>query len=107
MLLMNAGRLNAAHAEFASLMKHARATVGEDHAMTAIFLSNQGLCLSRMGRFGEARATLEDAHRRLLATFGPEHARTLAAAERLAEVYRKLGLEEKADALPIRTAAGA
>jgi tetratricopeptide (TPR) repeat protein len=99
MLLMNAGRLEAAHMEFAALLKHARATVGNDHAMTAIFMSNEGLCLSRMGRDAEARAELKDAHARLLKIFGPEHARTRTAAERLAEVYRKLGERAKADAL--------
>jgi eukaryotic-like serine/threonine-protein kinase len=99
MLLMNVGRLDAARREFAALLKHSRATVGDDHAMTAIFMSNEGLCLGRMGRNTEARAELEDAHARLLKIFGPDHARTQAAAERLAEVYRKLGEGAKADAL--------
>lgn len=102
MLLMTAGRLEAARAEFATLLGHARASVGEDHAMTAIFLSNEGLCLSRMGRLQEARADLEQAHRRLFDIFGAGHARTLAAAERLAEVYRKLGWDDKAKALELR-----
>ena len=38
MLLMNDGRLDAARAEFAALLRHARATVGDEHAMTAIFM---------------------------------------------------------------------
>ncbi|MBL0163819.1 MAG: serine/threonine protein kinase [Xanthomonadales bacterium] len=58
MLLMKAGQLDAARAEFAALMKHSRATVGDDHAMTAIFMSNEGWCLSRLGRTAEARAEL-------------------------------------------------
>ncbi len=99
MLLMNAGRYDAARAEFSALMKHARATVGDDHAMTAIFMSNEGWCLGRMGRTAEARDELEEAHRRLLDIFGADHARTKAAAERLAEVHRKLGEHAKADAL--------
>lgn len=99
MLLMNGGRYDAARVEFAALMKHSIATVGDDHAMTAIFMSNEGWCLSRMGRTAEARAELEDAHQRLLGMFGADHARTKAAAERLAEVYRKLGDNKKADAL--------
>ena len=103
MLLMNAGRLDAARREFTALLKHSRATVGDDHAMTAIFMSNEGLCLSRMGRNAEARAELEDAHARLLKIFGPEHARTRTAAERLAEVYRQLGERAKADALSAAT----
>ena len=99
MLLMKAGRYDAARDEFARLLKHSRATVGDDHAMTAIFMSNEGWCLSRMGRTAEARTELEDAHKRLLGIFGADHSRTKAAAERLAEVYRKLGENEKADAL--------
>ena len=62
-------------------------------------MSNEGWCLSRMGRTAEARAELEDAHARLLKMFGAAHSRTQAAAERLAEVYRRLGESEKADAL--------
>ena len=80
-------------------MKHSRATVGDDHAMTAIFMSNEGWCLSRMGRMAEARVELEDAHKRLMNIFGADHLRTKAAAERLAEVYRKLGESAKADAM--------
>lgn len=99
MLLMNAGRYDAARTEFEKLLKLSRATVGDDHAMTAIFMSNEGWCLSRMGRTAEARAELEDAHGRLLGIFGADHSRTKAAAERLAEVYRKLGQFKKADAL--------
>src|SRR5690606_35820313 len=90
MLLLKAGRLETALAEFDDLLERTRATVGDDHAMTAIFLSNRGLCLSRMGRLGEARRVLEDAHERLLAMFGTDHARTRAAAERLAEVRARL-----------------
>ncbi len=105
MLLMKAGRYDAARTEFAALMKHSRATVGDDHAMTAIFMSNEGWCLSRMGRTAEARSELEDAHQRLLGIFGAGHSRTKAAAERLAEVYRKLGDKEKADALASKPSA--
>ena len=99
MLLMNAGKLDAARAEFETLVARAQATVGPDHAMTAIFMSNQGLCLSRMGRAAQARGILETAHARLLALMGPDHARTRTAAERLAAVYRQLGLREQAAAM--------
>ncbi len=90
MLLLETGRVETALVEFDDLLERTRATVGDDHAMTAIFLSNRGLCLSRMGRLGEARRVLEDAHARLLAMFGADHARTRAAAERLAEVRARL-----------------
>ncbi len=99
MLLMNAGRGSDALAEFDILLDHARRTVGEDHAMTAIFMSNRGLCLATMGRLAEARVELEAAHQRLTTLFGAGHARTHAAAERLADVYARLGMSQQAAAL--------
>ncbi|NCT66467.1 MAG: serine/threonine protein kinase [Rhodanobacteraceae bacterium] len=99
MLLLTAGRLDAAEREFVALLQASRRMVGADHAMTAIFMSNHGLCLARLGRLAEARAELESAHARLGTLLGPAHARTRAAAERLAEVYRRLGLGDKASAL--------
>jgi len=99
MLLMDANRLDAADREFASLVDDARASVGPEHLMTAIFTSNRGLCLTRMGRLGEARDQLEAAHAQLRKLVGDDHARTRAAAERLADVYTRLGEGDKAAAL--------
>jgi tetratricopeptide (TPR) repeat protein len=104
MLLMDAGRLDAAQREFASLVEDARATVGPDHLMTAIFTSNHGLCLTRMNRLAEARTTLETAHAQLRTLVGDDHARTRTAAERLADVYERLGDRDKAQALRPRDA---
>ncbi len=104
MLLMDAGRLDAAQREFASLVDDARATVGPDHLMTAIFTSNHGLCLTRMNRLAEARTTLETAHAQLRTLVGDDHARTRAAAERLAAVYERLGDRDTARALRPRDA---
>jgi hypothetical protein len=42
---------------------------------------------------------LEDSHARLKARFGAEHERTRTAAERLAGVYQRLGMQEKASAM--------
>jgi hypothetical protein len=42
---------------------------------------------------------LEDSHARLLKRFGAEHARTRTAAQRLAEVYARLGMSAQAQAL--------
>ncbi len=102
MLLMDAGELTAAEAEFASLVADATRAVGPGHLMTAIFTSNQGLCLTRLDKLVEARTTLESAHARLLALVGPAHARTRTAAERLADVYARLG--DAAGAAALRTA---
>jgi hypothetical protein len=51
------------------------------------------------GRFDDARRVLEDSHARLQARFGAEHERTRTAAERLAGVYQRLGMQEKASAM--------
>ncbi|HET8900256.1 MAG TPA: serine/threonine-protein kinase [Rhodanobacteraceae bacterium] len=91
MLLMDAGKLSQAEGEFSRLVEDSRTTVGDDHLMTAIFMSNHGLCLTRMGRLQTARQELEGAHRRLLARVGAKHARTQAVIERLSDVYRQLG----------------
>ena len=104
MLLMNDDRLAEAEAEFASLVADATAEVGPAHLMTAIFLSNRGLCLTRMGRLAEARDALEAAHAQLLASVGASHARTRTAAERLADVHERLGARDKAAEL--RASAG-
>ena len=99
MLLMDANRLDTADREFASLVDDARASVGPEHLMTAIFTSNRGLCLTRMGRLREAREQLETAHALLRKLVGDDHARTRAAAQRLADVYERLGERDKAAAL--------
>jgi tetratricopeptide (TPR) repeat protein len=99
MLLMTAGKLDAAHDEFATLVADAKASVGDDHAMTAIFRSNYGLCLTRQKRYAEARDVLEASHARLEASMGAQHARTRTAAQRLADVYAALGDTGKAEAL--------
>ena len=105
MLLMDAGKLDAAQREFASLVEDARAAVGAEHLMTAIFMSNDGQCLARMGRLQDARSTLEAAHALLLKLVGADHARTRTAAGRLAEVYERLGEHGKATALRAGVAA--
>ena len=105
MLLLNAQRYASADKELASLVEDSRAALGEDHLMTAIFLSNRGLCLTRMGRLSDARTTLEAAHATLNKLVGAGHARTRTAAERLADVYQRLGEPEKAAAMRAETEA--
>lgn len=91
MLLMDAGKLPAARREFESLVKDSRRAVGTDHAMTLIFSSNYGLCLDKSGQPEQAREILEHAHSKLVSLMGKDHARSRAAAERLADVYQHLG----------------
>jgi tetratricopeptide (TPR) repeat protein len=99
MLLLTAGKFDDAHTEFASLVTDAKASVGDEHAMTAIFRSNYGLCLTRERRYADARDVLEASHARLAASLGAQHARTRTAASRLADVYDALGDADRAGAL--------
>ncbi|MBS0200013.1 MAG: protein kinase [Proteobacteria bacterium] len=104
MLLMKRGQLDAALVEFNTLDKQVRERLGADHPFAAIFASNRGECLARMGRLEEARRVLEDSHSRLKARFGAAHERTRTAAQRLLDVYEKSGMQAKADALKVELA---
>ena len=99
MLLMKRGDPAAALVEFDGLMPWAERLLGADNAVVAIYVGNRGECLARLGRLEEARVALEASHSRLAAAFGAEHARTRTAAERLASVYTRLGMADKAKAL--------
>ncbi len=94
MLLMDASKLSAARHEFEGLVADSRRAVGEDHAMTLIFSSNYGLCLDKSGEPEQARKILESAQRKLAALMGSDHTRSRAAAERLADVYKHMGLND-------------
>ena len=94
MLLMDAGKLAAASHEFERLLIDSRRAVGDDHAMTLIFSSNYGLFLDKSGQPEQARHVLESAHGKLVALMGSDHVRTKAAAQRLADVYKHLGLKD-------------
>ncbi len=99
MLLMKRGHLADALAQFDLLATQVRARLGADHPFAAIFDSNRGDCLARMGRLEEARRVLEGSHARLEARFGAAHERTRTAAARLADVLQRLGLADKAAAM--------
>lgn len=89
MLLLDAGRLGAAENEFRDLLERSHQILGAGHPLSAVFLSNLGLCLGRQGRDAEAIDVLTRAQAQLGEAFGAEHARTRAAAERLAEVQAR------------------
>jgi len=99
MLLMKRERYADALQEFDTLLGQVTARLGVDHPFAAIFSSNRGECLTRLGRLDEARRTLEDSHARLLAKFGAAHERTRTAAARLAAVYERQGDAKAAQAL--------
>jgi tetratricopeptide (TPR) repeat protein len=91
MLLMKRERYADALEEFDTLLSQVTARLGVDHPFAAIFSSNRGECLTKLGRLDEARHTLEDSHTRLLAKFGAAHERTRTAAARLSAVYERQG----------------
>ena len=93
---MKRGRLDAALVEFDILTAQVRARLGDEHPFAAIFASNRGECLTRMGRIEEARRVLEASLARLKARFGADHERSRTAAQRLAVVYGKLGMQREA-----------
>lgn len=95
MLLMKRGRLQEALHEFETLDAQVRVRLGEDHPFAAIFASNRGECLGKLGRFDDARRVLEGSLKRLRAKFGDAHERTLTAARRLEFVYRSLGMRRE------------
>lgn len=98
MLLMKRGRTEAALVELDGALGWAR-KLDADGATAAIFESNRGECLTRLGKLADARAALEHSHAALARLAGPDHPRTRTAAERLAAVYDRLGLTDQARAL--------
>lgn len=101
MLLMKRGRLPEALVEFNTLSAQVRERLGVDHPFAAIFDSNRGECLAKMGRLDEARRVLEDSYARLKARFGTTHERTRTAAQRLISTYERLGMQVQASALRV------
>lgn len=99
MLLLKQKRAAEALVEFDALDKWMRANLPAGHPYFAIFASNRGECLARLGRWDEARTVLEAAHHDLAEKFGPQHERTRTAAARLASVHRHFGDAAKAAAL--------
>jgi tetratricopeptide (TPR) repeat protein len=99
MLLMKRGRYADALVEFDTLSQQVQQRLGADHPFAAIFASNRGECLAKLGRLDDARRVLEDSHARLLKRFGGEHARTRTAAQRLADVYARMGMTAQAQAM--------
>ena len=55
-----------------------------------------GACLTAEGRYREAEALLLRAHAALEASRGPDHARTVEAHKRLADLYRTWGRPPRA-----------
>jgi len=83
MLLSTKGDFEDAEQMFADLVNRATTIAGENHFYVGVFLSNRGLNQTRMGRNDDAAATLTRAVAILEAGLGPDHARSVAARQRL------------------------
>lgn len=100
MLLLDANRLDAAEHELRELLAQTEAQLGREHVYHAMFASNLGLCLSRRGQSAEAIELLEVAQARLADVLGEDHARTLAAGERLQQARAQLRANGAAGGAP-------
>lgn len=61
--------------------------LGADHWYVGVFLTNRGLALRALDRYGQAARDLLDAHTILAAALGEDHDRTINVAVRLAALY--------------------
>jgi len=88
-LLRDLGRLDEGDALGREAVQRFRANSSEGHWHVGVGLRQHAETLLAMGRFAEAEAEALEAHSILAAALGPEHGRTLRAAEQLAEIYRE------------------
>ncbi|MBO6514418.1 MAG: serine/threonine protein kinase [Phycisphaerales bacterium] len=86
MLLMNHDQLEESERLFEKLMAMCEAMLPANHYYLAIFRNNYGECLTKAGKFDEAERAFELSHPVILATFGPEHTRTIKSADRMEQL---------------------
>lgn len=98
-LMMDDGRLQQAKAMFETAIADSTAIQGADHWETALYRSGFGQCLFLIGDAAGARAALEASLQAFTKGLGPTHRHTRLARERLAAVYRALGMKAEAAAL--------
>jgi tRNA A-37 threonylcarbamoyl transferase component Bud32/tetratricopeptide (TPR) repeat protein len=83
MLLVKNGKYDEADQFFVALVERATAVAGANHPFVAVFKSNRATGLTASGDPAAAIALLEEAIPVLEGSFGADHARTVAARERL------------------------
>jgi eukaryotic-like serine/threonine-protein kinase len=83
------------HAEAAEVLAEAataaRRGLSEDTVLRGIIFNNYGMALANLERLAEAAAALGEAHEVFTRSLGPDHQRTRATAERLAELAARRG----------------
>ena len=95
-LLLRLGRVDQAAREFAELLPMVEQTLGREHIHYASFSSQAAACDLAQQRYAAARERLEAVLPALEARFGPTHARTREAYQRLADAWTGLGDEARA-----------
>lgn len=83
MLLMSRGDASAAEGVFTDLLARADKALPKGHYYTAIFANNYGECLTRLGRFAQARTVLDESMKQLEKSLGADHPRVAKARNRL------------------------
>jgi len=86
-LLMELDRSDEAKPLLTETLEHARSALPPDHWQTVEYAGRLGDCLRRLGEFDDAETLLLESHAGLLAAFGEAHARTVAAIQRLVQLY--------------------
>jgi serine/threonine-protein kinase len=95
--LVDQGRAREAEPALRESLRLRQAALPADHWLIASSESALGACLTSLRRFPQAEALLLHAQRRLLASLGPGHERTLEARRRLVSLYEAWGKPERAD----------
>ncbi len=86
MLLMSRGDAPAAESEFVDLLHRADRALPKGHYYTAIFANNYGECLTKLGRYEQARGVLKDSMALLEKSLGADHPRVAKARKRLEDL---------------------
>ena len=86
--------------EAETLLAEAVAGVGRalprEHLTTGITIHKYGVCLTALERYGEAEATLLEAHEILIAAVGADHVHTQEVIPNLVTLYEAWGKPDKA-----------
>jgi serine/threonine protein kinase len=85
MLQVKRGMLEAATAQFRQVLLIAKETIGVQHPLYAVMLSNAATADIAAKRFSDAQSKLNLAIPLLISSFGPDHVRVKTAQERLAQ----------------------
>ena len=105
-VVLDLGRAAEAEAMYEDMLPRAHRTLPAGHPPLASFRTGHGLTLAALERFAEAERELETAAAAFEAVYGPEHAATIKARTRLADLYEAWGKPDRAAAVRPPATAG-